>query len=141
MAMSDLDRSRRFARRRSDSAVPDDSLAELHAELVLLREENARLKAAEHAEPDIEALLRRARSLSEADAGDAQEHALVEGLVIRESLLEICGQMERAMILFQARLRALGGEPPDPLSRPQRDARTGHWFEPPASEPDGDAAA
>jgi hypothetical protein len=143
MAMSDLDRSRRFARRRSDGSVPDDSLAELHAELVLLREENARLKAAEHAEPDIEALLQRARALSEANADDAQEHALVEGLVIRESLLEICRQMERAMILFQARLRALGGEPPEPESmlRPPQDARTGHWFEPPANEPDGDSAA
>jgi hypothetical protein len=136
MAMSDLDRSRRFARRRPD--LGDDSLAELHAELVLLREENARLKAAEHAEPDIEALLRRARALSEADAADAQEHALAEALVIRESLLEISRQMQRALMLFEARLHALGGEPPEPPLRPSHDARTGHWFEPPR---DGDSAA
>ena len=66
---------------------------------------------------------------------------MVEGLVIRESLLEICRQMERAMMLFQGRLRALGGEQPEPLPRPPRDARTGHWFEPPTEGRDGDSAA
>lgn len=150
MATSDLDRTRRFARRRADgtAAAPDDSLAELHAELVLLREENARLKAAEHADPDIEGLLAKARSLSEAklegdNVADAETHALVEGLVIRESLLEICRQIERAMMLFEARLRALPGGQQEPALRPppQQDARTGHWFEPPAREPDGDTAA
>ena len=101
MAMSDLDRSRRFARRRTRrAAVPDDSLAELHAELVLLREENARLKAAEHAEPDIEACCGRARSLvggldRQRRAPQTSDRVLVEGLAIRESLLEICPQIER----------------------------------------------
>ncbi len=76
MAINDAERSRRFARRRTDADVPDDSLAELHAELVLLREENARLKAAEHKGPDIDGLLTRARSLSatrDDDAGVADE--------------------------------------------------------------------
>ena len=107
-------------------AGPDDSLAELHSELVLLREENARLKAAEHEGPDIDGLLARARSLSAArddDAGVADEttRVLVEGLVIRESLLEICRQIERVMISFEARLRALpGGQDADAALRPPR---------------------
>ena len=57
---------------------------------------------------------------------------LVEGLVIRESLLEICRQIERAMVCFEARLRALGGRATGAEPRPPHDARTGHWFEPPA---------
>jgi hypothetical protein len=153
MAPSDSDRSRRFARRRTDLEVPDDSLAELHAELVLLREENARLKAAEHKGPDIDGLLTRARSLSAArddDAGVADEttKVLVEGLVIRESLLEICRQIERVMISFEARLRALpGGQDVDPALRPPRppeERGAGHWSEPPAmngSRHDGAAGA
>ena len=77
MATSDPDRARRFARRRTDAEAPDDSLAELHAELVLLREENARLKAAEHKPGRTStACSTRARSLSAArddDDGDADE--------------------------------------------------------------------
>jgi hypothetical protein len=140
MAMSDHERSRRFARRRSDVDGPDESLSELHAELVLLREENARLKAAEHKGPDIDGLLIRARSLSAArddDAGlaDESQRVLVEGLVIRESLLEICRQIERAMGSFEARLRALPGgqDVGSDALLPRRDAEAGgHWSEPPA---------
>jgi hypothetical protein len=141
MAMSEPERSRRFARRRTDVAAPDDSLSELHSELVLLREENARLKAAEHKGPDIEGLLTRARSLSAArddDAGVADEttRVLVEGLVIRESLLEICRQIERVMISFEARLRALpGGQDQEHALQPPRsldgEHAGGHWSEPP----------
>jgi hypothetical protein len=148
MATIDPDRPRRFVRRRPDADGPevgDESLAELHSELVLLREENARLKAAEHAGPDIEGLLGRARALSAARAedaggGDETTTVLVEGLVIRESLLEICRQIERAMALFEARLRALpGGQPPPLLRAPgiEREDRTGHWFEPPSHGGEG----
>jgi hypothetical protein len=141
MAMSDPERSRRFARRRSDAEGADDSLSDLHSELVLLREENARLKAAEHKGPDIEGLLTRARSLSAArddDAGVADEttRVLVEGLVIRESLLEICRQIERVMGSFEARLRALpGGQDQEFALQAPRSLdgeRGGHWSEPPA---------
>ena len=111
MTLSDSDRSRRFARRRTDLEVPDESLAELHAELVLLREENARLKAAPHQAPDIAQLLGRARSapagIDADNVADETTRVLVEGLVIRESLLEICQEIERAMVSFEARLKAL----------------------------------
>jgi hypothetical protein len=154
VASSDIDRGRRFARRRTDGPTgEEDSLAELHAELVLLREENARLKAAEHAGPDIDGLLGRARSLSEAaieadNVADETTRVLVEGLAIRESLLEICRQIERAMSLFEARLRALPGTEPEPLvRRPPVSVVGGHWSEPPIplsvdeSDRDGRSAA
>ena len=38
---------------------------------------------------------------------DETARMLVEGLVIRESLLEICQEIERAMVTFEARLKAL----------------------------------
>jgi hypothetical protein len=108
---------RRF--RRDAGALEDDArtadgepLASIHAELVLLREENARLKAAQHRRSDISRLLDRARSLpaATADSGGASDDTaqlLFDGLVIRESLLEICREIERAMVAFEAKLDAL----------------------------------
>jgi hypothetical protein len=89
-----------------------EPLASVHAELVLLREENARLKAAQHRRADVSRLLDRARSLPAAaadrdGAGDDTAQLLFDGLVIRESLLEICREIERAMVAFEAKLDAL----------------------------------
>jgi hypothetical protein len=113
--MSDEDRPRRFGRRHADFealAVAGESLGALRAELVLLREENARLKAAPHHAPDLTRLLDRARTLPTArvdddSLADETTRVLIEGLVIRESLLEICQEIERAMVSFEARLKAL----------------------------------
>lgn len=113
--MSDDDRQRRFRPRHADFeaiAVAGESLGALRAELVLLREENARLKAAPHQAQDLAQLLDRTRSLPatrvDADSlADETTRVLIEGLVIRESLLEICQEIERAMVSFEARLRAL----------------------------------
>jgi hypothetical protein len=38
---------------------------------------------------------------------DDTEQLLVEGLLIRESLLEICQEIERSMVAFEAKLNAL----------------------------------
>jgi hypothetical protein len=109
---------RRF--RRVPGPLDDDGqagagepLASIHAELVLQREENARLKAAQHRRADVSRLLDRARSLPAASpdsdgASDDTAQLLFDGLVIRESLLEICREIERAMVAFEARLDALG---------------------------------
>jgi hypothetical protein len=113
---------RRFRRSRpSDAAetnATNESLASLHGELVLLREENARLKAAQHRRSDIGRLLGRARSLPSAETDgerleDDAAQLLVDGLVVRESLLEICEEIERSMVAFGARLNALGLEAAD----------------------------
>lgn len=109
--MGDADRPRRLGRRRTDLA-PGEPLSALRAELVLLREENARLKSAEHRPPDIGRLLDQARALpqeraDEAALSDETTRAWVEAMVIRESLLEICLEIERAMVSFEAKLKAL----------------------------------
>jgi hypothetical protein len=113
--VSDEDRPRRFGRRRTDAAgLQVESLVALRAELLLLREENARLKAAPHRGPDVGAVLGQARSIpgvrTDDDIADETTRVLVEGLVIRESLLELCNEIERAMVAFEARLTAL--QPP-----------------------------
>jgi hypothetical protein len=112
--VSEEERPRRFARRRTDTGLEIESLVALRAELLLLREENARLKAAPHRGPDLGALLGQARSSPDAraqdDVADETTRVLVEGLVIRESLLELCHEIERAMVAFDARLSAL--QPP-----------------------------
>jgi hypothetical protein len=115
-------RKRRLGRRRTDpleSDLANESLVALHAELLLLREENARLKAAPHRGPDIGSLLARVRSLpaeqlDRDSVDDETTRVLVEGLVIRESLLEICQEIQRAMVAFEARLDALDSAAPGP---------------------------
>ena len=105
-------RRRRFQRPAGGPAGVAESRAELEAEVVLLREENARLKAARHQQHDVGKLLERTRSMrtQELDRGqlaDETAQMLVEGLVIRESLLEICREIERSMVAFEAKLDAL----------------------------------
>ena len=85
---------------------------------MLLREENARLKSAQHQPSDISRLLGRARSLSSAQVdrdglSDETAQMLVDGLVIRESLLEICQEIERSMVAFVAKLNALASPAAD----------------------------
>jgi hypothetical protein len=94
-----------------------ESIAALQAELVLLREENASLKADQHQLPDLGGLMRRARSLPETgtngqnsndqDVADESAQLMVEGLVMRESLLEVCQELQRSIAAVEARLRAL----------------------------------
>ena len=117
---------RRFGRTRPVAAGEggqDESLTGLHAEVVLLREENARLNALRHQAADIGRLLSRARSVRSTQADlesvtDDTAQMLVDGLVIRESLLEICQEIERSMVVFQAQLHALtppvGEQPANP---------------------------
>ena len=105
-------RRRRLKRPATGPAGETESRAALEAEVVLLREENARLKAARHQQHDVGKLLERTRSMrsQELDRGaiaDETAQMLVEGLVIRESLIEICHEIERSMVVFEARLEAL----------------------------------
>jgi hypothetical protein len=109
------DEPRRRFRRRSDrgeDGVEPESFSAVRAELLLLREENARLKAAQHQRADVSRLIGRARSLAAAEpdrdsVSDDVEQLLVEGLLIRESLLEICQEVERSMVAFEGKLNAL----------------------------------
>jgi hypothetical protein len=118
MSAEDTPRGRRRFRRVAGTLEDDgrpgagDPLDSVHAELVLLREENARLKAAQHRRADVSRLLERARSLPSAASdrdgtSDDTAQLLFDGLVIRESLLEICREIERSMVAFEAKLDAL----------------------------------
>jgi len=133
MSGEDTPRPRRRFRRVAGTLEDDgrpgagDPLDSVHAELVLLREENARLKAAQHRRADVGRLLDRARSLPAATAdsgraGDDTAQLLFDGLVIRESLLEICREIERAMVAFEAKLDALAtaavDRPGTPVAEP-----------------------
>jgi hypothetical protein len=106
----------RFGRAGDPRAVErpaaSESLSSLRAELLILREENARLKAAQHQGPGVGRLLERARSLPKMavdgeNIADETAQMLVESLVIRESLLEICQEIERSMVALAGRLSAL----------------------------------
>jgi hypothetical protein len=91
-----------------------DSTAALRAELVLLQEENARLKAARHQQPDLGTFLERARALPAAgadreEAGDEAAEMLLESLVLRDSLLKVCEELTGSMLAVESRLREVGG--------------------------------
>ena len=108
-------RRQRFKRARPPKPATTDSRQEstaILAELMLLREENAWLKAAQHQAPGIGQAIQRVRALpsdergSEDRADDATQ-VLVEAHVLRESLLALCDEMQRAMKTVHARLEAL----------------------------------
>jgi hypothetical protein len=109
---SSIDRRRFWRARPSNGGQHAGAGESLQAELVLLREENARLKASQHQRPDLGRLLGRARALPAPEAhrdgvGDEAAQMVVEGLVIREALAEICQEIERSMVVFEAKLDAL----------------------------------
>lgn len=108
---------RHTARPDSVTQLEEIELVEaLQAEVVLLREENARLKAAAYHKPSLGRLLERARALpaigaSREDLSDSAAELLVEGLVMRESLLEVCREITASLAAVEDKLTALG--PPD----------------------------
>jgi hypothetical protein len=115
----------RLRLRRPRAAPPRDEdaggepLAALHAEVLLLREENARLRGAQHQRAELSGLLTRARSLPSTaidrdTLGDDAAQLLIDGLVIRETLLEICEEVERSMVAFEAKLHALASPAAEP---------------------------
>jgi hypothetical protein len=120
---------RRRFRRSSNARAGQDReitrlLGALNAEITLLREENARLKAAQHESPGLAKLLDSARALPTTlegyeNAGDEAAEMLVEGLVIREALLEVCEQIQQSMAAVKARLSPLAAAPDENGARGQ----------------------
>ena len=111
-------KARRF-RRRSNAGTGQERettrlLGALNAEITLLREENARLKAAEYESPGLGRLLEHARALPATldgyeNAADEAAQMLVEGLVIRGALIEVCDQIQQSMQAVSAKLSRLDG--------------------------------
>ena len=100
---------RRSRFKRGRERAQDDGTSDLHAELVLLQEENRRLKT--HGGPDLATMMDRIRRAPEAadDPVDEATATLAESLVVRESLVELCRELRRASTELEARLLALGG--------------------------------
>ena len=57
---------------------------------------------------------------------DDTAQMLVDGLVIRESLLEICQEIERSMVVFQAQLHALAPPVGEQPANPAAEVTNGH---------------
>jgi hypothetical protein len=107
---------RRFGRREARAADPgSESLEAVLAEVVLLREENARLKADRHRPASLGRVLAQIGAMpeepDEADVADDTAQMLVEAMVLRESLLEVCRELEQAIGGVTARLERLGDGP------------------------------
>lgn len=90
------------------AGAPTDE-AELRLELMLLREENARLKSARHRPASTGTAIDRVRMLTDAD-GDTVDDAvaiLSECLAIREGLEQTCTEVQAAMEAVRRRLALL----------------------------------
>ena len=114
--MSDPNKQRfRRARPWAAEARSSDPQAALHAELTLLREENARLQTEQYRRPNLGTVLEQARALADtgahgADAADEAAQMLADGLVVRESLLKVCREMAAMMASLEANLLAIADD-------------------------------
>ncbi len=98
--------------------------AELKLQLMLLREENARLKAARHQPPSTGSAIDRVRLLSASTANDDllddASALLSECLMIREGLDQACAEIQSAISAVRERLLALTltieGQPQEEIS-------------------------
>ena len=132
---------RRFRRRfeRFKGSAENDGLTgsfddedDLRLQLMLLREENARLKAARHKPPDTGSMIDRVRMLAEPSGNDElldeSWSLLVECQALREGLDQACVEIQAAIGSVRARLAALGLEieplMPDDRAEDRRDDRS-----------------
>lgn len=103
----------------------DDLLESLNAEVILLREENARLKMASARGPAVSSVvapLRASAATSDAcaDAGDDAYRVLAEALTTRDVLLDVATELESSMAALRSRLTSL--EPGTSLAHRSRDS-------------------
>jgi hypothetical protein len=107
---------RRIERFRGDADtqyLPDglDDVGELRVQLMLLREENARLKASRHQPASAGSAIDRVRLLAtaatEAEAQDDAWSLLAECLMIREGLDQTCAEFQGAISSVRDRLAAI----------------------------------
>ena len=126
-----------FLRRRSAPAA--DTIAELEAELALLREENARLKFEKAKASDAASVVdvvraaAAARTVRDEDLEDEAWHVLAETVTIRTALVQVCEEIEAGVRSLRERLAALGSDIPDLVldvngrGRNKREKRENRW--------------
>ena len=102
-------------------------LESIQTELVLLREENARLRFQRAQPPDADSMIERLKALSVAspseDHRDEAWHLVGEALVMREVLIDVCKEIGQTMITLQTRLSELGLDLPDRIAPPAAHER------------------
>jgi hypothetical protein len=105
-----IDRLRGEFDANADERVVDED-EDLKVQLMLLREENARLKMANRRDSDIGTLIGQLRHLGstagETEIGDEVWSLLTELLVIREGLERACIEIEASILTVHERLRLL----------------------------------
>jgi hypothetical protein len=87
-----------------------DEEADLQLQVMLLREENARLKAGRHRPSDVGTMIDELRLVASEEEGDLLDDAwslLSECLVIREGLAQACVEIENAVGSVRQRLATL----------------------------------
>lgn len=90
-----------------------DVVADLHAEVTLLREENARLKFEQAKAADPGTIVDLVRSIAERarvddEFGDEACHLLAEALTIKTALVQMCEEIEAGVGSMRDRLVRLG---------------------------------
>jgi len=113
------------------SGVDVGYLERVESELVLLREENARLRLERAQRPDAGSMIERLKTLSadqspNHDHRDEAWHLVSEALVMRDVLIDVCKEIGQTTITLQTRLSALALDLPDRIGdlgpQPQRTA-------------------
>ena len=109
------------------SGVDVGYLERVESELVLLREENARLRLERAQRPDAGSMIERLKTLSADqspthDHRDEAWHLVSEALVMRDVLIDVCKEIGQTTITLQTRLSALALDLPDRIGdlSPQR---------------------
>jgi hypothetical protein len=102
-------------RKRLENASDQSLVETLHAEILLLREENAQLRTKLERAPQLGDVVEQMRALSmrtetTEDAGDHAWHLLTEAAVVRDSLIDLCRRTSEAMGTLEGRLQELNPE-------------------------------
>ena len=87
----------------------DDTIADLQGELVLLREENTRLRLERSRELGVQRVIERARAVTAATDQPGSATAATElasAQVLRETLLDLCREVSRALALVEQQLHS-----------------------------------
>ncbi len=129
---------RRFRSIGGRSGVEASHNERIEAELVLLREENARLRFERAQRPDAGSTIERLKALSaaqppDADARDEAWHLISEALVMREVLIDVCKEIGQMAITLQTRLNDLTLDLPDRIDSPASHQRHASLASPPLS--------
>ena len=99
-------------RKRLESDSGQSLVETLHAEILLLREENAQLRTKLERAPQLGDVVEQMRAFtvrtgSTEDAGDHAWHLLTEAVVVRDSLVDLCRRTSEAMGTLEDRLQEL----------------------------------